>query len=456
MMPINTLRSRRCSPGVGVSSVTAVSTVVLMLALVCHLSESFSVLPSLQQRRNAVGVNRPITFPQPAVKAAADSTDSSNDSKTDASPSSTKTPPPVLNGKMVLPYTVLSKGLAGHTMYGVYAILNGDYKRGKSGEGWQHVEYVAVADSDLAQSLASYQYTNSGVDLSTCHVRALSFSFPQRAAMQEVAEEWKTKAQEAEAPLSGQASEYDIQQTRLALMKATSFLDDEEDDDDDADWELDDDMDMAAMASVSAAAATATVSPTSVTSPFEKDTDASASSATETSPPSGEAAKSSSPTTPQDFSLETVDKILDEIRPYLINDGGNVSVERVEPATKDVYLRLEGACGSCPSSTVTMQMGIERVLKEHYSDLGQVIQVTGDEDGSGEPEGLTYEAVEQEVRRISQAIIAMGGVVRIQNVDTDTGAVQIFFRGSNKVQQGLELALLDVPHLKHVEFVSQE
>lgn len=56
------------------------------------------------------------------------------------------------------------------------------------------------------------------------------------------------------------------------------------------------------------------------------------------------------------FSLETVDKILDEVRPYLISDGGNVSIQRVDMDTKSVYLILEGACGSCPSSTITMQV----------------------------------------------------------------------------------------------------
>ena len=49
------------------------------------------------------------------------------------------------------------------------------------------------------------------------------------------------------------------------------------------------------------------------------------------------------------------------MRPYLIADGGDVSVAAVEGGT--VMLRLEGACGTCPSSTATMKMGIERALK---------------------------------------------------------------------------------------------
>ncbi|EOD21094.1 hypothetical protein EMIHUDRAFT_60252, partial [Emiliania huxleyi CCMP1516] len=54
----------------------------------------------------------------------------------------------------------------------------------------------------------------------------------------------------------------------------------------------------------------------------------------------------------------------EQVRPYLVADGGNVAVVSVDAAMRNVYLRLEGACGSCPSSTVTMKMGIERVLRE--------------------------------------------------------------------------------------------
>ncbi|EED92106.1 predicted protein, partial [Thalassiosira pseudonana CCMP1335] len=69
------------------------------------------------------------------------------------------------------------------------------------------------------------------------------------------------------------------------------------------------------------------------------------------------------------------------VRPYLISDGGNVSVQNVDAGTGNVYLLLEGACGSCASSTVTMKMGIERVLKEKFEDkLGEVIQVDPDDE----------------------------------------------------------------------------
>lgn len=55
------------------------------------------------------------------------------------------------------------------------------------------------------------------------------------------------------------------------------------------------------------------------------------------------------------FTKENVDKVLDEVRPYLIADGGNVEVVSVDEFTRSVSLTLQGACGSCPSSTVSLQ-----------------------------------------------------------------------------------------------------
>ena len=66
-----------------------------------------------------------------------------------------------------------------------------------------------------------------------------------------------------------------------------------------------------------------------------------------------------------------VDKALDEVRPYLIADGGNVEVAAVQDGV--VMLRLQGACGTCPSSTATMKMGIERSLRVSFC-LSVIVQ----------------------------------------------------------------------------------
>ncbi|MEL7085025.1 MAG: NifU family protein [Cyanobacteria bacterium P01_A01_bin.3] len=70
---------------------------------------------------------------------------------------------------------------------------------------------------------------------------------------------------------------------------------------------------------------------------------------------------------------DNVEKVLDELRPYLIADGGNV--ELVELDGPVVKLRLNGACGSCPSSTYTLKMGIERKLRMSIPDIIEVEQV---------------------------------------------------------------------------------
>jgi Fe-S cluster biogenesis protein NfuA len=70
---------------------------------------------------------------------------------------------------------------------------------------------------------------------------------------------------------------------------------------------------------------------------------------------------------------ENVETVLDEMRPYLMADGGNV--ELVELEGPIVKLRLQGACGTCPSSTMTLRMGIERRLRERIPEIAEVEQV---------------------------------------------------------------------------------
>lgn len=69
---------------------------------------------------------------------------------------------------------------------------------------------------------------------------------------------------------------------------------------------------------------------------------------------------------------ENVETVLDELRPYLMADGGNVELVDIEGPI--VKLRLQGACGSCPSSTMTLKMGIERRLREKIPEIAEVEQ----------------------------------------------------------------------------------
>lgn len=72
--------------------------------------------------------------------------------------------------------------------------------------------------------------------------------------------------------------------------------------------------------------------------------------------------------------LARIEKALDQIRPYLEADGGNVKVLEI---TEDMVLKLEllGACGSCSMSTMTMKAGIEQAIKREVPEIQSVIAV---------------------------------------------------------------------------------
>ena len=69
-----------------------------------------------------------------------------------------------------------------------------------------------------------------------------------------------------------------------------------------------------------------------------------------------------------------VERVLDKIRPSLMADGGNI--ELVDIVGTDARLRMVGACGTCPSSLMTMKMGVERaLLSELPGKIDSVTQV---------------------------------------------------------------------------------
>ncbi|MCP3760827.1 NifU family protein [Domibacillus sp. A3M-37] len=68
-----------------------------------------------------------------------------------------------------------------------------------------------------------------------------------------------------------------------------------------------------------------------------------------------------------------VQEVLDKLRPFLLRDGGDCELVDIEDGI--VKLRLLGACGSCPSSTITLKAGIERALLEEVPGIVEVEQV---------------------------------------------------------------------------------
>jgi Fe-S cluster biogenesis protein NfuA len=79
--------------------------------------------------------------------------------------------------------------------------------------------------------------------------------------------------------------------------------------------------------------------------------------------------------------IERVEKALDEIRPYLQTDGGNVKVLDINDEMV-VSLELLGACGSCPMSVMTMRAGIEEAIKRQVPEVQDVkaVNITSPDD----------------------------------------------------------------------------
>ena len=68
---------------------------------------------------------------------------------------------------------------------------------------------------------------------------------------------------------------------------------------------------------------------------------------------------------------DRVEEVLDKIRPTLMADGGNVELIAVNDGV--VKVKLTGACAGCPMSTLTLKVGIERILKQEIPEVKEVV-----------------------------------------------------------------------------------
>lgn len=73
--------------------------------------------------------------------------------------------------------------------------------------------------------------------------------------------------------------------------------------------------------------------------------------------------------------IRKIESILDDqVRPALAAHGGNVEI--VDFDNNKLYLRLQGGCQGCSSSSATLKDGIERLLKQKFPDIEEVIDLT--------------------------------------------------------------------------------
>lgn len=70
---------------------------------------------------------------------------------------------------------------------------------------------------------------------------------------------------------------------------------------------------------------------------------------------------------------ENVEKALDEIRPFLLNDGGNIRLLSIE--NNKVKVQLEGACCGCSVNQMTLKNGVEATIKKYAPEIEEVINV---------------------------------------------------------------------------------
>jgi len=70
---------------------------------------------------------------------------------------------------------------------------------------------------------------------------------------------------------------------------------------------------------------------------------------------------------------ERVESALNKIRPSLQADGGDVQLVDVQDGI--VSVRLTGACGSCPMSTMTLKMGVERAVRQEVPEIKKLVAV---------------------------------------------------------------------------------
>jgi Fe-S cluster biogenesis protein NfuA len=68
---------------------------------------------------------------------------------------------------------------------------------------------------------------------------------------------------------------------------------------------------------------------------------------------------------------EKIEAALNKIRPALQADGGDVEVVEIKDGT--VKVRLTGACGGCPMSTMTLKNAVEKVIKEQVPEVKKVV-----------------------------------------------------------------------------------
>eukprot|EP00262_Sarcandra_glabra_P013943 TRINITY_DN3966_c0_g1_i1.p1 TRINITY_DN3966_c0_g1~~TRINITY_DN3966_c0_g1_i1.p1 ORF type:complete len:243 (+),score=40.57 TRINITY_DN3966_c0_g1_i1:129-857(+) len=150
---------------------------------------------------------------------------------------------------------------------------------------------------------------------------------------------------------------------------------------------------------------------------------------------------------------ENVERVLDEVRPGLMTDGGNVALHEIDGLV--VVLKLQGACGSCPSSTMTLKMGIQTRLMDKIPEIQEVEQILDSETGLE----LNEENVEKVLAEIRPYLAGTGGGV-LELVQINRYVVKVQLGGPAAEVMTVRVALTQklrekIPAIAAVQLVDQ-
>ena len=71
--------------------------------------------------------------------------------------------------------------------------------------------------------------------------------------------------------------------------------------------------------------------------------------------------------------IDQIKAVLEELRPTILQDGGDIHFVRFEDGT--VFVKLHGACGSCPYSLMTLKNGVEQAIRRDVPEIKEVVAV---------------------------------------------------------------------------------
>jgi len=73
--------------------------------------------------------------------------------------------------------------------------------------------------------------------------------------------------------------------------------------------------------------------------------------------------------------IEQIEEVLEQLEPYFLMHGGNITFDRFDDETGTVYVKLSGACNGCASSSYTLKLLVESELKKEVPQVKEVQEV---------------------------------------------------------------------------------